>query len=40
MKARMIRLTTAVVVVLPLIAFAWTIVGLFSPDLGMHDGDG
>ena len=36
----MIRLTATLVVALPLIAFAWTIVGLFSPDVGMHDGNG
>jgi len=31
---------TAVIVVLPLIAFAWAVVGLLMPELGMHDGDG
>jgi hypothetical protein len=36
----MIRLTTTLIVVLPLIAFAWTVVGFVSPELGMHDGDG
>jgi len=34
----MIRLTAVVIVALPLIASIWTVVGLLSPDLGMHDG--
>ena len=39
-KARMIRVSTIVIAVLPLFLLAWTLVGLIAPDLGMHDGDG
>ena len=38
LKARMIRLTTLMIVVLPVIAFVWTVVGVFTPDVGLHDG--
>jgi multisubunit Na+/H+ antiporter MnhB subunit len=36
----MIRLTAFVAVALPVIMVAWTVVGMFAPDLGMQDGHG
>lgn len=39
-KARMIRLAALAIVALPVTMFAWTVVGLLSPDLGMYEGGG
>jgi hypothetical protein len=40
-RNRLIRLSAVLVAVVPVVMFAWTIVGLCIPDLlGMHDGSG
>jgi hypothetical protein len=39
-RARIIRLTAIVAVALPVIMVAWTVVAIFSPDVGLHDGVG
>jgi multisubunit Na+/H+ antiporter MnhB subunit len=36
----MIRLAALAIVALPVVMFAWTVVGMFSPDLGMYEGSG
>lgn len=40
MKARIVRLTTIIAAALPIILVAWAVVGMFTPELGMHDGSG
>ena len=35
----MVRPSTIVIAALPLVLFAWTVIGLLVPELGMHDGD-
>jgi hypothetical protein len=35
----MVRVSTVVIAALPIVLFAWAVVGLIVPDLGMHDGD-
>jgi len=36
----MIRLTAVISIALPVVVAVWTVLGMFSPDLGMHDGGG
>jgi len=36
----MIGLTAVISIALPVIVAVWTVVGLLTPDLGMHDGGG
>ena len=40
MKARVIRLAAIAIVALPVVMLAWTVIGMFSPDVGMYDGNG
>ena len=40
MRSRLIRLSAVLVAIVPIVMFAWTIVGLMTPELGMHDGSG
>lgn len=39
MKARIIRLTIPLVVVLPFLPVAWKLATSLVPELGLHDGD-
>jgi hypothetical protein len=39
-RSRLIRLSAVLVAIVPIVMFAWTIVGLMTPELGMHDGNG
>ena len=39
-RSRLIRLSAVLVTIVPIVMFAWTIVGLMTPELGMHDGNG
>jgi len=36
----MIRLTAVISIALPAIVAVWIVLGMFRPDLGMHDGGG
>jgi hypothetical protein len=36
----MIRFAAFAIVALPVVMFAWTVVGLLTPDLGMYEGNG
>jgi len=39
-KARMIRFSAIAIVALPVVMFAWAVVGIIAPELGMYEGNG